>query len=305
MMGGRLRSGVVVLAALALWASGCDGAKAPEGEDQKPVDSAGSAPAVVDKASADAGAPTSAPAVDTAAADAGAAPAAEDEGVFFVWPQEGSKVFESFMVQFGVKGKAIALAGEAIDDATKGHHHLIIDGGPIEKGQVVPADDKHIHFGKGQTETEVTLPPGKHTLTMQFADGAHRSFGESMAATITVEVVSTSEARNVLFLEPVDGAGVKSPFKVKFEAKGMAIKPAGESPEDKTIGHHHIIVDGGPIPLGQVVPADEKHIHFGKGQTETELTLPKGKHTLTLQLADGAHRSYGPNLSSTIDIEVE
>jgi hypothetical protein len=101
-----------------------------------------------------------------------------------------------------------------------------------------------------------------------------------------------------------DGAKVKSPVKVKFGLKGFKLRPAGENPSDKTTGHHHIIVDGKPVPFGEVVPADDKHIHFGKGQTEAELKLKPGKHTLTLQLADGAHRSYGADLSSTINIEV-
>ena len=59
-------------------------------------------------------------------------------------------------------------------------------------------------------------------------------------------------------------------------------------------GHHHLIVDGKAVPKGSVVPADATHMHFGKGQTETTLKLPPGKHTLTLQFADGAHQSYGP-----------
>ena len=82
----------------------------------------------------------------------------------------------------------------------------------------------------------------------------------------------------------------------------MAIHPAGELVA-KT-GHHHLIVDGAPIPAGKMVPVDAKHIHFGKGQTETVLKLTPGLHTLTLQFADGAHGSYGPNLSSTIQVTV-
>ena len=53
------------------------------------------------------------------------------------------------------------------------------------------------------------------------------------------------------------------------------------------------------------MPTDDTHIHFGKGQTETELKLAPGKHTLTMQFADGAHRSYGPDLSSTISVTVK
>jgi hypothetical protein len=69
-----------------------------------------------------------------------------------------------------------------------GHHHLLIDSAPMPKGQVIPVSDKSLHFGKGQTETDVTLPPGDHTLTLQFGDGAHRSYGPEMSQTITVHV---------------------------------------------------------------------------------------------------------------------
>jgi hypothetical protein len=58
------------------------------------------------------------------------------------------------------------------------------------------------------------------------------------------------------------------------------------------------------MPEGQAIPADDMHLHFGKGQTETEVTLKPGEHKLTLQFADGAHRSYGPKMSKTIKITV-
>ncbi len=69
-----------------------------------------------------------------------------------------------------------------------GHHHLLIDSPGVSKGEVIPANDKSLHFGKGQTETDVTLPPGDHTLTLQFGDGAHRSYGPAMSKTIKVHV---------------------------------------------------------------------------------------------------------------------
>ncbi|MFM7523601.1 MAG: DUF4399 domain-containing protein, partial [Betaproteobacteria bacterium] len=69
-----------------------------------------------------------------------------------------------------------------------GHHHLIINSADIAAGDAIPMDDQHRHFGKGQTETEINLPPGRYRLTMQFADGAHRSYGEKMRKTIEVTV---------------------------------------------------------------------------------------------------------------------
>jgi Domain of unknown function (DUF4399) len=110
----------------------------------------------------------------------------EKPGVFFVEPKNGAKVGQEFKVVMGVKGMDIKPAGEMADNT--GHHHLVIDSAPVKKGDVVPADATHVHFGKGQTETTLKLPPGKHKLQLQFADGAHKSYGKPMSATINVTV---------------------------------------------------------------------------------------------------------------------
>lgn len=106
--------------------------------------------------------------------------------VNFVTPKDKAIVATTFPVEFSVEGLTVAKAGEL--KAGTGHHHLIIDGKPIEKGQVVPKDATHLHFGDGATSTKVTLTPGTHTLTLQFADGVHKSLGEEFSKTISVEV---------------------------------------------------------------------------------------------------------------------
>lgn len=110
----------------------------------------------------------------------------EKRGVDFGNLKDGDTVSSTFKVEFLVFGKTIEPAGVEKDGT--GHHHIIVDGSGITAGEVVPANDTHIHFGKGQTETELTLTPGSHTLTLQFADFAHRSFGSKWAKTITVNV---------------------------------------------------------------------------------------------------------------------
>lgn len=110
------------------------------------------------------------------------------------------------------------------------------------------------------------------------------------------------EGAKVMFTTPADGAEVTSPVKVAFGLEGAEVKPAGTLVEGT--GHHHVIVNGDPAEAGKAVPADDTHIHYGKGQTEAELDLPAGEHTLTLQFADGMHRSYGPEVSQTITVKV-
>jgi hypothetical protein len=111
------------------------------------------------------------------------------------------------------------------------------------------------------------------------------------------------ESGRVFFVEPEDGATVKSPFKVAFGVEEVTVNPAGELVPNT--GHHHIIINGGPVAVEAIVPADETNIHYGAGQTETELTLEPGEYTLTMQLADGIHRSYGEKFAATITITVE
>lgn len=85
----------------------------------------------------------------------------------------------------------------------------------------------------------------------------------------------------------------------------MKVVPAGKDIDDKKAGHFHVLVDQSFFPEGQVIPADATHLHYGKAQMDATLTLPPGKHTLTLQFADGAHRSAGEKLSQTITVNVK
>lgn len=108
------------------------------------------------------------------------------KGVYFPTLKDGDTVAQKIKVAFGVNGMEVKPAGDATP--LSGHHHLIIDGKPLAKGQVVPKDEKNIHFGKAQTEGEITLTPGEHTLTLQFADANHLSFGDEWSKTIKVNV---------------------------------------------------------------------------------------------------------------------
>lgn len=121
----------------------------------------------------------------TATAGAAETPSAK-ESVYFVDLKDGATITPEHTVHFGVKGMKIGPAGKIVEGT--GHHHLIIDGGPVKKGEVIPTDATHLHFGKGQTETALHLTPGAHTLTLQFADGAHKSYGADMSATVHVTV---------------------------------------------------------------------------------------------------------------------
>jgi Domain of unknown function (DUF4399) len=109
-----------------------------------------------------------------------------DKGVWFMEPQNGATVGQTFKVKFGVKGMDVEAAGD--QNKGKGHHHVLVNLMSKPAGEIIPFDDKHIHFGKGQTEADIKLPPGQYKLTMQFADGFHLSYGKDYASTIEVTV---------------------------------------------------------------------------------------------------------------------
>lgn len=99
------------------------------------------------------------------------------------------------------------------------------------------------------------------------------------------------------FISPAHGEVVRNPVKIRFGLKGMGVAPAGV-PMAKT-GHHHLLVDiGGYAQLSEPVPKDERHIHFGSGETETTLVLPPGKHELQLLVADHNHVPHKPAVVS-------
>jgi hypothetical protein len=122
------------------------------------------------------------------AADRLAAPAGAE--VYFIAPQDGAKLQGPVTVRFGLKGMGIAPAGIKFDNT--GHHHLLVDTDikEVNLDASLPATDKVLHFGKGQTETSLTLAPGKHTLQLVFADYLHQSFDPPLISkkiTITVK----------------------------------------------------------------------------------------------------------------------
>jgi hypothetical protein len=128
--------------------------------------------------------------------------------------------------------------------------------------------------------------------------------GAVLSGAVMLSFAGAAQAQaRVYFVEPKDGATVTSPVHVKFGVDGMSIAPAGTMTDGT--GHHHLLIDGKPLPKGTVIPANDTSLHYGKGQTEADVPLSPGDHALTLQFGDGAHRSYGPEMSQTIKVHVK
>jgi Domain of unknown function (DUF4399) len=115
--------------------------------------------------------------------------------------------------------------------------------------------------------------------------------------------MSSDPSQSVSILEPANGATVGTTFKVKFGVKGMKVEPAGDVVANS--GHHHLLINLDSIASGESIPFTEKHMHFGKAQTEAEIKLAPGNYTLTAQFANGAHQSYGKAMSQSIKVTVK
>lgn len=122
--------------------------------------------------------------------------------------------------------------------------------------------------------------------------------GDPAAPSAAAKQSADAMAASVFIVSPSDGDVVSSPLTVTFGIKGYSVAPAGTY--EANTGHHHLLIDTGLPPLGQPVPADAQHVHFGKGQTQTTLELAPGKHTLQLLLGDGNHVPHQPPLTSDI-----
>jgi hypothetical protein len=131
------------------------------------------------------------------------------------------------------------------------------------------------------------------------APGMLLAFAIGIPAVAAAQTTAPPNA-SVYFINLKDGEIVTSPFKVQFGLTGMGIAAAGV--ERPNTGHHHLLIDTtlSPDELKQPIAMDDKHRHFGGGQTETILSLPPGQHTLQLELADWSHVPFNPPIASPI-----
>ena len=253
-----------------------------------------------------------------AQATGGPTPSAPGAVEYFVDLKDGATIGPMTTVHFGLRGMGVAPAGS--DKANSGHHHLLIDTDLPPLDQPIPSDENHLHFGGGQTEVDLTLAPGPHTLQLLLGDKNHVPHTPPvMSARIRVTVGDTAPApvaaapaasapapqqgrhasppgARVTIDSPADGAYVPLTFAVRFGLVGMEVAPASDDKPNS--GHHHLLIDAPLPPFDEPIPSDENHLHFGKGQTETSITLAPGKHTLQLLLGDANHVPHEPPVYS-------
>lgn len=125
----------------------------------------------------------------------------------------------------------------------------------------------------------------------------------SLAAAVTAGITlaqglntAAPNGAKVYFISPADGAEISGPVTIRFGLSGMGVAPAGI--EKPSTGHHHLLVDQKLADYKASIPADDKHRHFGGGQTEVTLSLAPGRHTLQLVMGDHNHIPFAPSVES-------
>ena len=121
----------------------------------------------------------------------GATPSPPGASVYFIDLQNGATLGPTTTIYFGLRGMGVAPAGVLKENT--GHHHLLIDADLPAAGQPIPSDFSYLHFGNGQTQAQVSLSPGEHTLQLLLGDHDHVPHSPPvMSQRITVRVLEST-----------------------------------------------------------------------------------------------------------------
>lgn len=208
-------------------------------------------------------------------------PSPRSAETYFTNLQDGATYEAPFVARFGLSMRGLVPAGQTAGRA--GHHHLLVNKDlPLDFKKPLPFTDQYIHFGKGQMETVVNLPPGKYQFRLLLADQGHIPyFVYSKPLTLTVSKQDKAVApasvpgpARIELLSPADRETVKGPFRVQFHASGYNVSHV--APKVADTGHFRLTMERAgrkPEVLG-----------FTGGQTETWLSPPPGDYTMRLEL---------------------
>ncbi|UVE51453.1 DUF4399 domain-containing protein [Haloferax larsenii] len=236
----------------------------------------------------------------TAESDAYRNGVGSDASITFEVPSAGSEL-TSTSVQWNATADGVTIEQSGAVSKGAGHYHVIVDTDPVTPGEVIPSDDSHIHYGSGQTDGVLELEPGDYTLHLQVGDGKHKA----MDLVETVEVTVSDDASLSLDTS-VDGSVVEW----DITAEKYTIEPSSEGISSNA-GHLHAIIDTDPVPVGDVIPSDAQHVHFGDGSTSGRLDLEAqlgdeyepGDHTIHFQVGSGTHRATMVHTDTTVTTE--
>lgn len=200
---------------------------------------------------------------------------------YFTNLKDGASVESPFVARFGLSMRGIVPAGKTAGRA--GHHHLLIDQPlPLDFKKPLPFTEKYVHFGRGQMEAVVALPPGSYTLRLVLADQGHIPYfvySKPMRITVTkqnkdVKPADVPGPARIEVLGATERAGVQPPLRMQFHASGYNVSHAG--PKVDGTGHFRLTLERS----GQ----KSEVIELDGGQTEVWLSPPRGDYSARLEL---------------------
>lgn len=189
--------------------------------------------------------------------------------------KSGSVIETPFLLKFGLTGIGLSTIAKPVEKT--GHHHLLVNQGlPIDFSKPLPFNDRHIHFGKGQMETVLTLSPGEYTLQLLLADDKHvPNFvaSDKIKVTVTKKNIDIAPASiikpGVEILTPKSGDAVSRSFLLSMHASGVNI--SNQAVTNKGAGHFRVRI--------KPEKGHEETINLVNGYTEVWLNPPTGRYT--------------------------
>jgi hypothetical protein len=215
-------------------------------------------------------------------------PPRREPEAYFTNLKDGDSREAPFVLRFGLSMRGIVPAGKTVGRA--GHHHLLVDQAlPMDFKKPLPFTPQYVHFGKGQMEAVINLPPGTHTLNLLLADQGHIPFfvySKPLRVTITKQNANVTPAAvqgpaRIEVLSPADQEMVKGPFRVQFHASSFNVSHVDAKAPDTN--HFRLLV------LREGKPAET--FDFRQGQTEVWLNPPRGVYELKLEMVSNATNS--------------
>jgi hypothetical protein len=200
---------------------------------------------------------------------------------YFSNMKDGATVEAPFVARFGLSMRGIVPAGKTAGQA--GHHHLLINQPlPLDFKKPLPFTDQYIHFGKGQMESVVDLPPGTYTMRLVLADQGHIPYfvySKPLRFTVSkqnkgVSAASVQGEPRLEILSPADRSTVQLPLRIQLHATGYNVSHAG--PKVEGTGHFRLTLER----AGQKAEV----IELDGGQTEVWVNPPKGEYSARLEL---------------------
>jgi hypothetical protein len=205
---------------------------------------------------------------------------------YFSNVRDGDVVEAPFVLRFGLSMRGLVPAGKTADRA--GHHHLLVNQPlPLDFKQPLPFTEKYIHFGKGQMEHVVDLPPGSYTFNLVLADQGHIPyfvFARPLRLTIAkrrpgATATTVAGAPRVEILRPLPDEALRGPLRVQFHASGFNVSHADA--QAAGTGHFRLsLLRAGSPP---------EVLDFRAGQTEVWINPPKGEYQMKLDLVSNGN----------------